>query len=62
MLPEITRKVGPPRALAVPYSLGYPLGAPGDAAVQRAIVVELLSICLRDDVPLVADHVPLHRS
>jgi len=37
MLPEITRKVGMPRALAVPYPLGFPLGRPDDPALQTAV-------------------------
>ncbi len=37
-LPEVTRKVGIPRALEVPYALGAPLGAPDDAALQTRIL------------------------
>ena len=58
LLPEITRKVAPPRALAVPYPLGYPLGAPGDRALQRGLLEELLALCYRDDMPLLCEHVP----
>jgi hypothetical protein len=58
LLPEITRAVRPPRALAVPYPLGYPLGAPRDAELQRRIVRALLALTARDDVPLV---VPFER-
>lgn len=52
MLPEITTKVGPPRALEVPYPLGFPLGAAGDAAEQRRILRRLLATTQRNDVPL----------
>jgi hypothetical protein len=38
MLEEVTRKVGTPRALSVPYALGYPLGKPGDPALQTRIL------------------------
>ena len=38
MLREITAKVRTPRALAVPYALGYPLGKPGDPELQTRIV------------------------
>ena len=55
LLPEITRKIGVPRALAVPYPLGYPLGAPGDVALQSTIVRSLLALCARTDVPLLAE-------
>jgi hypothetical protein len=38
MLKEITAKVRTPRALAVPYALGYPLGKPGDVELQTRIL------------------------
>jgi len=44
-LPEITAKVAPPRALAVPYPLGYPLGAQNDAFLQRRIIEAALALC-----------------
>ncbi|MCX5742742.1 MAG: hypothetical protein NT062_09620 [Proteobacteria bacterium] len=53
MLPEITAKVGPPRVLEVPYRLGYPLGAAGDAVLQTAILRRLLATCGRTDVPFI---------
>ncbi len=53
LLPEITRKVRPPRALEVPYSLGFPLGRPNDPPLQRRILRALLRLTSRGDVPLV---------
>lgn len=53
LLPEVTAAVRPPRALSVPYPLGYPLGAPRDPELQRRILRELLALTGRDDVPLV---------
>jgi len=53
MLPEITARVGPPRAIAVPYRLGFPLGGPNDPALQRWIVRQLLTACHRADGPFV---------
>ena len=35
MLPDITRRVGVPRAVAVGFPLGHPLGFPGQASLQR---------------------------
>jgi len=58
MLPEVTAAVGPPRALSVPYPLGYPLGAPGDPELQRRILRALLAVTTRDDVPLLLDLEP----
>lgn len=39
LLPEITSRVSPPRALFVNYPLGYPLGAPNDPNLQTRIVM-----------------------
>jgi hypothetical protein len=36
-LPEITRKVRTPRALSVPFPLGYPLGRAHDPALQSRV-------------------------
>ncbi len=49
-LPEITRKVGISRALAVPYALGYPLGLPHDAALQTRILASAFAL-LRESGP-----------
>lgn len=43
-LPEVTRKVGTPRALAVPYALGYPLGQPHDTALQMRILTAAFAL------------------
>ena len=55
LLPEITLKVRPPRALAVPYPLGFPLGEARRPEVQREILVRLLELTRRDDVPVIAE-------
>ena len=34
LLREITEKIRPPRALFVPYPLGYPLGEPNNSELQ----------------------------
>ena len=52
MLPEITRRIRPPRALAVPFPLGFPLGRANDVALQRAILCEMLALSARNDVPV----------
>lgn len=38
LLREVAEKVRPPRALCVPYDHGFPLGAPGDAELQREVL------------------------
>jgi hypothetical protein len=56
MLPGVTRHVRPPRALAVPWALGFPLGSPADPEGQRAVLRALLNLCGRQDVPVIASH------
>ncbi len=53
MLPEVTESVRPPRALSVPFPLGFPLGQPDDVAGQREIMRRLLSLSSRIDVPVI---------
>jgi hypothetical protein len=58
LLREVTEKVAPPRALFVPYPLGYPLGKPNDAELQRRIIVAALALLERDALPLIEDFHP----
>ena len=59
MMPEITRRIGPPRALAVPYPLGFPLGEAGAPELQRGILLALLSLCLQTKVPVLESFYPV---
>lgn len=45
----------PPRALWVPYELGRPLGAPGDAAFQTRVLRAALALLERTDGPVILD-------
>lgn len=38
LLREVAEKVRPPRALWVPFPHGFPLGRPGDPALQRRVI------------------------
>lgn len=38
LLREVVERVRPPRALFVPFPHGYPLGAPGDPALQHRVL------------------------
>jgi hypothetical protein len=55
MLPDITRKIRPPRALAVPYPLGFPLGEADNPVLQTEILLALMALLDRDDVPVLED-------
>lgn len=55
VMPDITRKLAPPRALAVPAPLGAPMGPPHDSAAHEAVLRRMLELATRTDVPLLAD-------
>ena len=44
LIEDITRRVKPPRALAVPYPFGHPLGEPNNPELQHAIIAEALAL------------------
>ena len=50
-----TEKVGPPRALWVPFELGRPLGAPDEPDFQKRVIVDALSLLARTDSPVLED-------
>jgi hypothetical protein len=43
-LPEVTKRVGAPRALFVPYALGYPLGLPHETGLQTRILISAFAL------------------
>lgn len=55
LLREVAERVRPPRALAVPYPHGFPLGKPHDLVVQRNVLRAALALLERTDVPFVSD-------
>ena len=55
LLPDITRKISPPRALAVPYPLGFPLGEANNPVLQTEILLALMALLDRDDVPVLEE-------
>jgi hypothetical protein len=55
LLREVAEKVRPPRALAVPFAFGYPLGQPHDAEMQKRIINEAFGLLgLTGPPPLLA--------
>ena len=52
---EHTEALKAPRALWVPFILGRPFGAPGNAAFQRRVLVEALQLLARIDGPVLED-------
>ena len=49
---EVSEKVGVPRALDVPWRLGFTLGEPNNAELQRTVLVQALALTDRDDIPV----------
>jgi D-proline reductase (dithiol) PrdB len=52
LLEDVTRKIRPPRALSVPFPLGFPLGEADNAALQLDILRQVLVLLERTDVPV----------
>lgn len=52
LLPEITRRVAPPRALSINYPFGYPLGSANDTKLQRSIIMAALSLLNESLLPV----------
>lgn len=52
LLREITEKIRPPRALFVPFSLGYPLGEANNVELQTHIIRTALALLPRTDIPV----------
>ena len=48
---SITKRVKPPRALAVSYRFGYPLGEPNNPELQHAIIAEALALLAAETLP-----------
>jgi hypothetical protein len=52
VLREITEKTRPPRALFVPFPLGYPLGERDNAELQTRIIKAAFALLSRNDCPV----------
>ena len=55
MLAKITEKIRSPRALSVPYPLGFPLGEAHNRELQTEVLRQLLALLERDDVPVLEE-------
>jgi hypothetical protein len=53
-----TENTKPPRALWVPFELGRPFGAPGDAKFQRCVALMALRLLEREDGPVLLENFP----
>jgi len=55
LLRLVAERVRPPRALALPFKHGYPLGAPHDAVLQRRVLEAALALLAREGPPPILD-------
>jgi hypothetical protein len=49
---EVSRTMGVPRALDVPWPLGYSMGEPDNPELQREVIRQALALVERDDLPV----------
>lgn len=52
LLREVTRVLKPPRALFVPFPMGFALGEPHNIELQRRIIRAALALLERNAVPV----------
>ena len=52
LLREVTRVLKPPRALFVPFPMGFALGEPNNPALQRRIIQTALGLLEHTAVPI----------
>ena len=52
LLNEVARQLKPPRALWVPFPMGFPLGEPNNADLQHETIAAALRLLERNDVPV----------
>jgi hypothetical protein len=55
LLREVTTVLRPPRALFVPFPMGFPLGAPNNPELQHRIIAAALALLERNDVPVLEE-------
>lgn len=52
LLREVAVQLKPPRALFVPFPMGFPLGEPDNANLQHQVIAQALGLLERNDVPV----------
>jgi hypothetical protein len=58
LLREVADILRPPRALFVPFPLGYPLGEPHNPALQQRVIAAALDLLQRGDAPVFEEFTP----
>lgn len=55
LLREVTEILKPPRALFVPFKMGFPLGEPNNVELQQTVIKQGLALFDKIETPLLAD-------
>ncbi len=55
LLREVASVLKPPRALFVPFPMGFPLGAPNDAGLQHRVIAAALELLGRNGTPILEE-------
>lgn len=55
LLREVTEIIKPPRALFVPFKMGFPLGEANNSDFQLKIIRQAFSLLEKDFTPILAD-------
>ncbi len=58
LLREVVQHLKPPRALWVPFPMGFPLGEPNNAGLQHEVIAAALRLLERNDVPVLENFIP----
>jgi hypothetical protein len=56
LLCDVAEKMGPPRALCVPFRHGFPLGAAGDPEKQKDVLKSAIALLESAEVPRTIVH------
>jgi hypothetical protein len=57
LLKEVTAIIKPPRALFVPFKLGFPLGEPNNPELQNSVINAALALLQENNVPVLRDFI-----
>ena len=58
LLREVARVLKPPRALFVPFPMGFPLGEPHNSELQQRIIRRALRLLEQSAVPVLEEFIP----
>ncbi len=56
LLREVVQQLKPPRALFVPFPMGFPLGEPNNISLQHEVIAAALELLNRNDVPVLESY------